>query len=85
MSVSMRIPSRMGRREREPVTLPGSVVLRTGRSIPVTLVDMSVEGCRVECAEILPIAATVRLEVGGGIANAQVRWALPGAAGLQLI
>lgn len=81
----MRMPGWIGRREREPVALPGSVVLCTGRSIPVTLVDMSVEGCRVECDEILQIAARVSLEVGGVIANAQVRWALPGAAGLQLI
>lgn len=85
MTANMRMPGWIGRREREPVMLPGSVVLCTGRSIAVTMVDMSPEGCRVECDETLPIAATVRLEVGGVIANAHVRWALPGAAGLQLI
>ena len=79
------MPGWIGRREREPVSLAGLVVLRTGRAIPVTIIDMSPEGCRIECEETLPIATTVRLELAGAVANAQVRWALAGAAGLQLI
>lgn len=79
------MPGWVGRREREPVALAGSVVLRTGRSIPVTVVDMSPLGCRVECEETLPIAVTVRLELGAVVANAQVRWAIEGSAGLKLI
>lgn len=85
MVAEVRIPGWICRREREPVSIPGSVVLKTGRSIPVTVVDMTPDGCRVECEETLPIAATVRLELGAAIANAQVRWALAGAAGLQLL
>ena len=72
------------RPERDPVSLPAFVVLASGRSIPVTVVDVSNAGCRVQCDETLPIAATVSLELGGGIANAQVRWALAGEAGLEL-
>lgn len=79
------MPGWVGRRERETVALAGSVVLRTGRSIPVTVVDMSPLGCRVECEETLPIAVTVRLELGAVVANAQVRWAIEGSAGLKLI
>lgn len=83
--MKMRMPGWIGRREREPVTLDGSVVLLTGRVVPVTIVDFSPGGFRVEAEETLPIAATVRLELDGAIANAQVRWALNGAAGLQII
>jgi hypothetical protein len=74
----------VARRERESVMLTGTVVLRTGRSIAVTVVDISPDGCRVECDETLPIAVTVRLELAGAVASARVRWALGGAAGLQL-
>lgn len=80
-----RLPGWTARHDREPVSMSATVVLRDGRSIPVTVVDMSPGGCRVECEETLPIAVTVRLEVGQGIANAQVRWALGGAAGLRLL
>ena len=80
-----RKPGWIARRDRTPVAAPGSVVLPSGRSIAVTVTDASPEGVRVECGETLPIAATVTLEFGGAIANAQVRWALDGSAGLQLV
>jgi hypothetical protein len=85
MSVKMRMPGWIGRREREPVRLHGAVTLRTGRSIAVTLVDTTQEGCRVECEEPLPIGVTVRLDLGDAIADAQIRWAVGGAAGLQFV
>ena len=85
MTVRMRMPGWVGRREREPVALVGSLVFRGGRSIPVRIVDMSPEGCRVECEEALPIGIIVRLELADAVANAQVRWALNGAAGLQIL
>jgi len=80
-----RMPSAMGRAEREPVKLNGAVVLRTGRRISVAVTDMSPGGCRVESQDALPVAVTVRLEVEGAVANARVRWALPGAAALQFV
>lgn len=73
------------RDDRDPVNLSGRVVLGSGRSVAVTVVNMSPDGCKVECAETLPIAATVRLELGAVIGNAQIRWAIGGAAGLRLI
>lgn len=85
MKPKLRISGWVDRRDREPVMLAGFVVLSSGRSIPVTVVDMSSDGCRVACEEILPIAATVRLELGGAMASANVRWALQGAAGLQIL
>ena len=81
MVATRRMPGWIDRREREPVRIAAVIVLRTGRSIPVTVVDMVPGGCRVEGEETLPIATTVRLELGSGIANAHVRWALNGAAG----
>jgi len=78
------MPGWIDRDEREPVRFDGCVVLPSGRSVAVTVVDLSLEGCRVECEEILPIAATVTLELAGALASARVRWALPGEAGLEL-
>lgn len=78
------MPGLIGRREREPVSLEGSVTLPSGRSIAVTVTNLSPEGCCVESGEILPIPANVQLELGGGVSSAHVRWALPGKAGLQL-
>ena len=78
----MRLPGWIPREDRDPVRLSGSVVLASGRSIPVTVVNRSRDGVRVRCAETLPIAATVRLELGGVVADAHVRWSLAGEAGL---
>jgi len=85
MGSKMHMPGWVGRRERDALNLPGSVLLRTGRSIGVTVVGMSGGGCRVECKEPIPIGATVRLDLGVAFAEAEVRWALSGAAGLQFL
>jgi PilZ domain len=80
----MRLPGWVEREEREPVSIGASVVLPDGRSVPVTIRDVSAHGCCVECDEALPIAQTVRLDLGDDCIEAEVRWALPGAAGLRL-
>jgi hypothetical protein len=85
MDSHRRTPGWIGRRDREPVTIPGRLVLPGGRSIPVTVRDVTPEGCRVQCEETLPIGATVTVEFGGSTSNAHVRWALGGEAGLQLV
>ena len=72
------------REEREPVSIGASIVLPDGRSVPVTIRDVSANGCCVECDEVLPTAQTVRLELEDDSIEAEVRWALLGAAGLQL-
>jgi hypothetical protein len=46
--------------------------------------DVSANGCCVECDEVLPVAQTVRLDLGEDSVEAEVRWALSGAAGLRL-
>ena len=85
MSPKRPIPAWIGRREREPVGIAGSVVFPMGRSIPVTVVDIAPGGCRVDCEEPLPIGVVVHLQLGPAVANVQVRWALAAAAGLQFV
>jgi hypothetical protein len=80
----MRLPGWVEREEREPVSFGASVVLPDGRSVPVMIRDISANGCCVECDEALPVTETVRLDLGEDRFEAEVRWALPGAAGLQL-
>jgi hypothetical protein len=80
----MRLPGWVEREQREAVSFEASVVLPDGRSIPVTIRDVSAHGCCVECDESLPVTETVQLELGDDRFEAEVRWALPGAAGLQL-
>lgn len=85
MDSKRRMPGWIGRREREPVAIAGSVVLPGGRSLAVTIHNLSPDGCRIECDETLPIAATVKIDLGGTTANANVRWAIGREAGLMLI
>ena len=80
----MRIPGWVEREEREPVSIAASIVLPDGRSVPVTIRDVSANGCCVECDETLPTAQIIRLDMGDESFEADVRWALSGAAGLRL-
>lgn len=84
MEPNRRMPGWIARRDREAVAIAGSVVLPDGRSLPVTIRDLSPEGCRIECEETLPIAATVVVDLGGSTVRGHVRWALGREAGLQL-
>lgn len=85
MESCRRMPGWVARREREPVAIAGSVILPDGRSLDVTIRDLTPDGCRVECDETLPIAAKVVVDLGDSTANAHVRWALGHEAGLQLV
>ena len=80
----MRAPIWVEREEREPVSIGASIVLPDGRSVSVMIRDVSANGCCVECDEVLPIAQPVRLRLGDDDIQAEVRWALLGAAGLRL-
>ena len=85
MQEARRMPGWISRRDREPVTIAGAVVLPDGRSVPVTIRDLTPEGCRVECDETLPIAANVVVDFGASSGNAHVRWSIGREAGLQLV
>ena len=80
----MRVPGWVEREEREPVSLDASIVLPDGRSVSAIIRDVSANGCCVECDEALPVAQSVRLDLGGDSVEAEVRWAIPGAAGLRV-
>jgi PilZ domain len=80
----MRPPGWIEREEREPVSFGASIVLPDGRSLSVMVRDVSANGCCVACDEVLPVAQTVRLDLGDDSVEAEVRWALSGAAGLRL-
>jgi hypothetical protein len=85
MKHARRMRGWIDRDDREPVMLSGKVVLRSGRSVAVRVLNISRGGRRIQCEENLPIATTVRFEVGDAIANANVRWSIAGEAGLQLL
>lgn len=85
MRSNRRMPGWIGRRDREAVAIAGCVVLPDGRALPVTVRDLTPEGCKVECDETLPIAANVVVDLGGSTAQAHVRWAIGREAGLQLV
>ena len=80
----MRVPGWIAREEREPVSVGASIVLPDGRSVSVRIRDVSANGCCVESDEVLPVTQTVRLDLGNKSLEAEVRWALAGAAGLRL-
>lgn len=80
----MHPPEWVEREEREAASIGASVVLSDGRSIPVIIRDVSANGCCVECEEVLPTAQVVQLDLGDDTIEAEVRWALCGAAGLRL-
>jgi hypothetical protein len=80
----MRQPGWNDRDGRDPASLPGVIILSDGVRLPVIISNVSKSGCRVECQDMLPIGARVRLEVGNRLLEAEVRWALEGSAGLRM-
>lgn len=79
-----RMPGWTDRDEREPALLAGALVLSSGERVPVTIRDISNDGCQVESDELIPIGDMVTLELTGEMSTeASVRWAVLGRAGLQ--
>jgi hypothetical protein len=61
-------------------------VRMAGRELPVTIIDMSEQGCKIRCLHILPIGEIVELVIPAFQPNAaSVRWSLPGMAGLRFV
>jgi hypothetical protein len=79
-------PGFVSRADRRAVSIDASVRLSSGRTLPVTIVDSSDDGCKIRCLHVLPIGEIVQLEITGFPPNtASIRWALPGRAGLRFI
>jgi len=85
MQDARRIPGWVSRRDREPVTIAGTLVLPDGHTLPVTVRDLTPEGCKIECDETLPIGAKVVLNFAASTAAAHVRWSIGREAGLQIV
>ena len=74
------------RRDRYPVEIDAVVHRTDGRKFSVKLSNFSEQGCRVETAEEFHIGERVQIAVPRmGNMKAQVRWALPGAAGTRFL
>ena len=68
------------------VRLPGFIHLSNGLRFPVTVTDVSEEGCKVACNHMLPIGEIVQLAIQGrDLVPVSVRWAILGKAGLRFI
>ena len=72
------------RPDRDPISVAGSILIG-GRNLVVILINVSRDGCQIECEEPLPIGVTVRLKVGAVSIAAVIRWSTFGKAGLRFV
>ena len=83
MRLSPSLAAPIERGERRPVRLSGHAVLDDGTTFNITLVDLSYEGCGIECPIKLKRGAAIKLAVvRRGAISAKVRWCQGGRAGL---
>lgn len=81
--LSSRPASTRAREHRRAVALPAYLHLENGELTQVDVVDMSYDGCSVDCPVELAVGSKVKLSVGAlGSHEAQVRWVRGGKAGL---
>ena len=78
----MREPGYIKRSPRVTTNYRTSVTDSDGTTVPVVVVDISKEGCRLETDGSLQIGEHVEISVGRlGTYPAQIRWALGNEAG----
>ncbi|MBV9930440.1 MAG: hypothetical protein JO013_05805 [Alphaproteobacteria bacterium] len=70
---------------REAVAEEAALVLENGAAADITLRNVSAEGFGAECPRFVRIGSHVRLERGGRLRRAHVRWALPGRFGALFV
>lgn len=71
------------RADRNAVTIRGVARLPNYSVVPITLVDLSYEGCRVEIeAELVP-GEKIQITIRGSVISAKVCWCGDGVAGLS--
>jgi hypothetical protein len=81
-----RVHEWVGRKDRLAVEIEAVAHRTDGSSTPVKLTDCSDEGCRVEMVGDFEIGEHVQIAIPRmGHIKAQVRWALPGSAGMRFI
>ena len=78
----MRTPGHVKRAPRIDANINATVTDSDGESVPVTIVDISKDGCRMETDGTLLIGEQVEIHVADGMVHrAQIRWALGNEAG----
>lgn len=78
----MREPGHVKRAPRVDTKFKAKLTDSDGNVVPVTVVDLSREGCRLETDGMLKIGEKVQIEVPKyGNFPAQIRWALGNEAG----
>lgn len=78
----MREPGEIKRAPRVDTRYKASLIDSDGGVVPVVVIDISKEGCRLETDGLLKIGEMVQLQVPKyGIFPAQVRWAVGNEAG----
>ena len=70
------------RATREPTSVDASLAL-AGRQISVLIINISEDGCCIQCDEALPIGSTVSIHVQLVTIAATVRWSFAGRTGLR--
>ena len=74
------------RADRTLVRLRGSIHLSNGLRFPVTVTDVSEEGCKVASNHMLPIGEIVQLAIQGAeMVPVSIRWMICGKAGLRFV
>lgn len=74
------------RKDRHPVVVSAVVHRTDGSLAPVTLTDLSDEGCRIDAPNNLRIGERLQIAIPRmGSIKAQVRWALPHSAGAKFL
>lgn len=82
----MREPGFIKRAPRVDTKFDASLTDSDGHKLPVTVIDISREGCRLETDGSLKIGEKIELEVPKyGTYTAHVRWALGNEAGVVFL
>lgn len=82
----MRRAGWVKRADRTLVRLRGSIHLSNGLWLPVTVTDVSEDGCKVASNHMLPIGEIVQLTMPGrDMVPVSIRWTICGKAGLRFI
>lgn len=82
----MRTPGHVKRAPRIDAKIGADVQDSEGHNVPVTIVDISKDGCRMETDGTLMIGEMVEIHVeDGSMHRAKIRWALGDEAGAEFI
>lgn len=82
----MRTPGHVKRSPRIDASIGADVTDSEGHQVPVTIVDISKDGCRMETDGTLMIGEQVEIHVDdGSMHRARIRWALGNEAGAEFI